>query len=177
MKQQKRKTIFAWLLATALLVTSFLSPLAAMANNSSPQYNNIYEAARIRYLTKAADACLKEAQNSAIVPLTATDEENLRLRTGLMNLYNLNLTFRGFNNFQEIILYDSYLESLGQGGYENGSVYCRELNDAIHIVKTLFDTLGADAAENIVCGSDNGDGLFRIKMGYLYRNESWTPTR
>ena len=172
MKQQKRKTIFAWLLATALLVTSFLSPLAAMANNSSPQYNNIYEAARIRYLTKAADACLKEAQNSAIVPLTATNEENLRLRTGLMNLYNLNLTFRGFNNFQEIILYDSYLESLGQGGYENGSVYCRELNDAIHIVKTLFDTLGADAAENIVCGSDNGDGLFRIKMGYLYYDGS-----
>ena len=163
MKQQKRKTIFAWLLATALLVTSFLSPLAAMANNSSPQYNNIYEAARIRYLTKAADACLKEAQNSAIVPLTATNEENLRLRTGLMNLYNLNLTFRGFNNFQEIILYDSYLESLGQGGYENGSVYCRELNDAIHIVKTLFDTLGADAAENIVCGSDNGDGLFILR--------------
>ncbi len=164
MKHEMPKKVFSWLLVTLMLIASFLSPLTVMAGNTKPNYDNLFEAAYIRYLVKIADTCLGEIYDSEVVSLTS--DSNSDERSKLRDFYNLKNLPHGNNG---TTLYDSYVEILGQGNHENNTVWCSEVLDGTDVIPDLLSRLNlyyVSELPNIICGKGNSDGLFKIKMGY-----------
>ena len=159
MKHEIPKKVFSWFLVILVFAASFLSPLTVMASINA---NNLQEAAYVRYLVKIADACLSDVQNSDVVILDT--DSNSESRKKLSSFYNLNF------DYGTTTLYDSYIESLGQGGYENGNVWCQEVRQRINVVPDLlskFNLYNSTELPNIICGKNGSDGLFKIKMGNI----------
>lgn len=167
MKHEIPKKVFSWFLVILVFAASFLSPLTVMASINT---NNLQEAANIRYLVKIADDCIGGAENSAIASLTTNVDTPGR--ASLKDYYKLKLNYvkSGSTYADRITLYDSYLEQKGQGEYQDGMVWCTEINDKYNIIPTLLDKLSLNndsEYSNIICGRNNEGGLFKIKMGYI----------
>lgn len=177
MKTNKSKTVFCWILVIFALAGSILSPIIVSASTMSDAQNaNRYdEAAYILYLAKIVDTCVPRADDSDELPFSGSDA-TVEARKKLMYFYNLNFAY------DRTKLYDSYLETLGQGKYDDGKVYCREMDDqGVNPVATLltkYDLYTSSELENIACGRNNEGGLFKIRMGYYCGGlgcDKWGP--
>ena len=158
MKLMLKKAV-CWTATIITLFAATLSPLVAFAATNvsdAKQAGQYGELAGIRAMIQAADACVKEANNTAAYV-------DLRTTTGrdtIKDYYSL----KRFD-YDNTTLYSNYLESIGSDSRNpDGKVYCSELGNFLTsklLAQYSLDT--STALPDIICGKNNEGGLFTIR--------------
>lgn len=71
------------------------------------------------------------------------------------------------------LLYDAYMEEKETGKYDDGKLWCNEVKDMVRRGMRLVGIDTPETRNDMICGTNGSDGLYKIRIGYLDRDSEW----
>lgn len=149
----------------AIMGFACLSPMLVSASYVSEHATNAQELEQIRTLYEAASRCMgSSARNETTISLSSRSEYNNQY---MKDFYNLNSgkifdAKKGSGNSN--LVYSATLENQASSGYDDGKIYCSELN----LLPELLSKLGQytnSTRDKLICNGSQ-PGLFSVTTGY-----------
>lgn len=150
---------------SAIVGVACFGPMIVSASYVSDHATNAQELEQIRTLYEAASRCMgSSARNETTISLSSRSDGNNQYMKGFYNLNGSYMFGAKKGSGDSNLVYSATLENQASSGYDDGKIYCSELN----LLPELLSKLGQytnSTRDKLICNGSQ-PGLFSVTTGY-----------